>query len=123
MWIAWSALERPRPKPAPAAAEPQVPADNVLPFPRRRPKKRRRSRPVERNAFQELGRELSDRLKKTAVPGDTAQVSDDFGAKPAAPAAAPPRVARKGNPPAMPTKAARFSTACRSAFWSIASTA
>ena len=90
-----SALERLRAQPAPAEAKPQVPTDNVLPFAPPPVEATPALTPVERNAFQELGRELSDRLKKTAVPGDTAQASSDFGAKLAAPAAAPPRNARK----------------------------
>ncbi|HEY1310995.1 MAG TPA: ATP-binding protein, partial [Pseudolabrys sp.] len=53
--------------------------------------------PVERNAFHELGRELSDRLKKTAAKSSELQAPDDFGAEPAMPTVAPPRAARNGD--------------------------
>ena len=39
--------------------------------------------PGERSAFQELARELSDRLKKTAGKSDAAPAPDDFGREPA----------------------------------------
>ena len=73
--------------------------------------------------FEELARELSDRLKKTAVPGDTAQASTI--SEPSSPRRRPPRRGTRAKikmTPAMPARAGRFSTACRSAFWSIAST-
>jgi PAS domain S-box-containing protein len=53
--------------------------------------------PVERNAFHELGRELSDRLKKTAAKSDEMHAPDDFGDEPPAPTVISPRSARNGD--------------------------
>ncbi|MGH6664149.1 MAG: PAS domain S-box protein, partial [Pseudolabrys sp.] len=68
------------------------PANNVLAFtaPAEAPPA---LSPVEASAFQELGRALSDRLKKTAASSNGAQARDDF----AEPAVAPPRAARNGD--------------------------
>jgi PAS domain S-box-containing protein len=91
-------LERRRAEPAPAQAPAQKAAAeqpaNVLPFPAPPSLS-----PGEHNAFQELARELGERLK---TPSDTnGPSSDDFGPEPvlpAAPAAAfpPPRAAHHG---------------------------
>ncbi len=71
---------------------------NVLPFPAVKPAEPALN-PVEQNAFQELGRELSDRLKQPAGNDVPAQMDDDFGPEMIAePAALPPtRPARNAN--------------------------
>ena len=52
---------------APVEAESQEPATNVLAFAPPPAEETPALSPVERNAFQELGRQLSDRLKKTVA--------------------------------------------------------
>jgi PAS domain S-box-containing protein len=71
---------------------------NVLPFPAVKPAEPALN-PVEQNAFQELGRELSDRLKQPAGNDVPAQMDDDFGPEMIRePAALPPtRPARNAN--------------------------
>jgi PAS domain S-box-containing protein len=94
-----AALEQRRAQPAapsPAPA-PQEAAATVLPFTIPPAVETPALSPVERNAFQELGRELSDRLKKTAAKSDDTHVPDDFGDEPPAPSVAPPRAARNGD--------------------------
>jgi PAS domain S-box-containing protein len=92
---------RAQPAPAPAEVKPQEPTNNVLPFTPPPAEEAPVLSPGERSAFQELARELSDRLKKTPGKSDGAQASDDFGPESAAPAppvnAAPPRAARNGD--------------------------
>ena len=95
-----AALERPRaappPPPPPPAAEtpPEAPAEQakVLPFPTAPTLS-----PGEHSAFQELARELGERLKKPQA----GPLSDDFGPEPfvapAPPAPEPPRAVRNGN--------------------------
>ncbi len=89
--------------PAPAAAKPPEPANNVLPFTPPPAEEAPALSPGERSAFQELARELSDRLKKTSGKSDAAPAPDDFGPEPTVPAApappvsAPPRAARNGD--------------------------
>jgi PAS domain S-box-containing protein len=76
----------------------QIATANVLPFPAVKPAEPALS-PVEQSAFQEIGRELSDRLKKTAGKDVPAQMDDDFGPEliAAAPVPEPPKAARNGN--------------------------
>ena len=81
---------------APVEAESQEPATKVLAFAPPPAEETPALSPVERNAFQEIGRQLSDRLKKTVAKNDGEQAPDDFSAEPAAPAVAPPRAARNG---------------------------
>ena len=76
--------------------------------------------PIEANAFQELGRELSDRLKKTTAKNDGASTPAEVGVEPAVRPATAPRITAM--PPAICMKDGPFSTACRSAFWSTGST-
>ena len=97
-----AALQERRAEPAPAevkAQEPanQAPTTNVLAFAPPPAEETPALSPVERNAFHELGRELSDRLKKTAAKSSDMHAPDDFGAEPAAPTVAPPRAARNGD--------------------------
>jgi PAS domain S-box-containing protein len=106
------ALEQRRAPPAPPVqaappAQPQAPVSNVLPFPPQADSGPALS-PVERTAFQELGRELSDRLKKTSGKIPPQQAPDDFGAEEPAPVqpVAPP-------PPVTPPRAARNGDAAR----------
>ena len=80
---------------APVEAKAQEPATNVLAFAPPAEETPALS-PVERNAFQEIGRQLSDRLKKTVAKNHGEQAPDDFNAEPAAPAVALPRAARNG---------------------------
>ncbi len=93
---------RTQPTSAPAEIKPQDPANqtptnNVLAFTPPPAEETPALSPVERNAFHELGRELSDRLKKTAAKSSDTRASDDFGVEPAAPTVAPPRAARNGD--------------------------
>jgi PAS domain S-box-containing protein len=86
--------------PAPAEVKPQEPANNVLPFTAAPAEEAPALSPGERSAFQELARELSDRLKKTSGIDGTAPAPDDFGPEPAvaiAPVNPPPRAARNGD--------------------------
>jgi PAS domain S-box-containing protein len=76
--------------PATAAATPPEPTTNVVPFVPAPTEEAPALSPGERSAFQELARELSDRLKKTAGKGNAAPVPDDFGPERAAPAQAAP---------------------------------
>ena len=70
---------------------------NVLPFPAPKPPEPGLT-PVEQAAFQEIGRDLSDRLKKTAGKDVPAQMEDDFGPELIAAAPPePPRPARNGD--------------------------
>ncbi len=71
---------------------------NVLPFPAVKPAEPALN-PIEQNAFQELGRELSDRLKQPAGNDVPAQMDDDFGPEMIAEPAAPPpaRPSRNAN--------------------------
>ena len=86
-------------------------AANVLPF-RAAPKPPEPAlSPVEHNAFQELARELSDRLKKTAGKDVPAQMDDDFGSVPAI--VPPPEPAKVELPKAEPRKPAGNATAAR----------
>ncbi len=79
-------IDRLTPPPPPAAeplaakTENAAPAESatVLPFPAPKPAEPSLS-PVEQKAFHELGRELSDRLKKAAGKDVPAQMEDDFG--------------------------------------------
>ncbi|MGH6682407.1 MAG: PAS domain-containing protein, partial [Pseudolabrys sp.] len=89
-----AALERHRTQSAPS--DPEEPIDNVLLFTPPTEETPALS-PVERNAFRELGRELSDRLKKTGAKSAPAQAPDDVSIGPAAPVVAPPRAARNGD--------------------------
>jgi PAS domain S-box-containing protein len=87
------------------SAEGEAQAANVLPF-RAAPKPPEPApvlSPVEHNAFQELARELSDRLKKTAGRDVPAQMDDDFGSEPAvAPEPEPVKAALPRTEPAKP---------------------
>jgi PAS domain S-box-containing protein len=85
----------PPPAEIPKELKAEAPANNVLPFTPPPAEETPALSPVERSAFQELARELSDRLKKPPGKSDSAQAPDDFGAEPAA--AAPPRAARNGD--------------------------
>ena len=67
----------------------------MLPLHRRWRKRRLGLSPVERNAFHELGRELSDRLKKRQQSPNAAP--DDFGAEPPRRLSRKPRAARNGD--------------------------
>jgi PAS domain S-box-containing protein len=87
----------PAPEPVPQEAVAQETPANVLPFTSPPAVETPALSPIERNAFQELGRELSDRLKKTAAKGDDTHAPDDFGDEPPAPTVAPPRAARNGD--------------------------
>jgi PAS domain S-box-containing protein len=83
---------------APAGAEGQ--SATVLPFPAAKPTEPTPALSAgEHSAFQELARELSDRLKKPGGKDVPAQMDDDFGAEPAAPVqpSEPPKAARNGN--------------------------
>src|SRR5262249_53171987 len=91
-----AALEQRRAQPAPPPVEIKT-QDNVLAFTPPPAEATPALSPVEQNAFHELGRELSDRLKKTAGKSVEAQVTDDFGAEPPVPTDAPPRAARNGD--------------------------
>jgi PAS domain S-box-containing protein len=80
-------IDRLTPPPPPPTAEPVVaktenaaPAESatVLPFPAPKPAEPGLS-PGEQKAFHELGRELSDRLKKAGGKDVPAQMEDDFG--------------------------------------------
>lgn len=77
-------------------AKSQEPATNVLAFSPPPAEETPALSPVERNAFQEIGRQLSDRLKKNVAKNHGEQAPDDFNAEPAPPAVAPPRAARNG---------------------------
>ena len=90
-------LEQARTQTAAPTPAPQEAAANVLPFITPPAVETPALSPVERNAFQELGRELSDRLKKTAAKNDDTHTPDDFGDEPPAPSVAPPRAARNGD--------------------------
>jgi PAS domain S-box-containing protein len=81
----------------PAAPVPQETAATVLPFATPPAVETPALSPVERNAFHELGRELSDRLKKTAAKSDEMHAPDDFGDEPPAPTVISPRSARNGD--------------------------
>jgi PAS domain S-box-containing protein len=95
------ALERRRAQPE---AKPAEPTTNVLPF-----TPPPALSPGEHSAFQELARELSDRLKKSPEKTAIGQTPDDFGpepivgpaaapvALPAPPVSAPPRAVRNGD--------------------------
>ena len=109
---------------APPAVKAEAPADNVLAFPPPAEEPPALS-PGERSAFEELARELSARLKSTAGKSAAAPAPDDFGREPAA--ACRRSAHRRGPratamPPAISMRGGRFSTACRSASWSIGST-
>jgi len=112
-----AALEQRRGQPASAPDEtkPQEHTADALPFAPSVDETPALS-PGEQSAFQELARELSDRLKKTSDKSDNAAgAPDDFGHEPpapaltaapavpaapvapAAPASAPPRAARNGD--------------------------
>ena len=67
-------------EPVAAKTENAAPAESatVLPFPAPKPAEPSLS-PIEQKAFHELGRELSDRLKKAAGKDVPAQMEDDFG--------------------------------------------
>ncbi len=89
-------------RPVAEAIAAQISSANVLPFPAPKPAEPALS-PSEQATFQELGRNLSDRLKKTAGRDVPAQMDDDFGpeliaARPPVtpPVAPPPRPARNG---------------------------
>ncbi|HZL39786.1 MAG TPA: histidine kinase dimerization/phospho-acceptor domain-containing protein [Pseudolabrys sp.] len=97
-----AALQERRTEPAPVEVKPQEPAsqpptNNVLAFSPPPAEETPALSPVERNAFHELGRELSDRLKKTAAKSSDMHAPDDFGAEPATPTVSPPRAARNGD--------------------------
>jgi len=86
-------------QPVQPAAEPQVPVEppapaaptaNVLPFPAAPPPEAPPTlSPVEHNAFQELARELSDRLKKPGGQGAGAEAAAQLRPEPVAAAPAP----------------------------------
>ncbi len=87
-------------RPVAEAISAQISNANVLPFPAPKPAEPTLS-PIEQATFQELGRNLSDRLKKTAGRDVPAQMDDDFGPElvapvPPVPAPAPPRQTRNG---------------------------
>ena len=65
-------------RPVAEAIAAQLTTGNVLPFPAPKAADPALS-PCEQTAFQELGRELSDRLKMTAGKDVPAQMEDDFG--------------------------------------------
>jgi PAS domain S-box-containing protein len=81
----------------PGEAKPQDPANNILPFTAPPAEETPALSPGERTAFQELARELSDRLKKPSGTSDAAPAPDDFGPEPIAPVSMPPRAARNGD--------------------------
>lgn len=93
--------------PAPAEAKPDDPTAKVLPFRSVPPPLPAEKAPElsagEHSAFQELARELSERLKKSAGKTGAAEAPDDFGAEsvaappPPPPASTPPRAARNGD--------------------------
>ena len=72
--------------PPPAATEPE---SKVLPFPSPPPPPEPALSPRERSAFQELARELSERLKKPSAKAE--RTTDDFGAEPPVPVSVPVR--------------------------------
>jgi PAS domain S-box-containing protein len=97
-----AALEQRPPQAAPAAAEtkPAEPADNVVPFTAPPVEEAPALSPGERSAFQELARELSDRLKKGRDTNGAAPALDEFAPEPAAvgaPVITPPRAVRNGD--------------------------
>ncbi len=97
-----AALEQRRAQAAPAEddVKPQELANNVLPFIAPQTEPTPALSPGEHSAFQELARELSDRLKKPSGKSEAAPVSDDVGREPVAaavPLSAPPRAARNGD--------------------------
>ena len=97
-----AALEQRQGHAAPAAAEVKASesANNVLPFTAPPAEPAPALSPGERSAFQELARELSDRLKNTSGKSGAPSAPDDFGPEPAAasvPVSTPPRAARNGD--------------------------
>ena len=76
---------------------------NVLPFPAAKTAEPALN-PVEQSAFQELGRELSDRLKQPAGNDVPAQMDDDFG---------PELIAQPAPAPEPPAQPARQGTAAQ----------
>ena len=92
--------------------------------PRRRPSETPALSPVEHNAFQELGaRTQRPAQENRRQKAPTQHAPDDFGAEPTARRPSPRRAPRAtATPPAIPKKAGRSSTACRSASWSTGST-
>jgi len=94
------------PFPAPKAPEPEAKQQEPVAKPPQQqpaPTQETALSPVEQNAFQELGRRLSDRLQAAAGKDVRAQMADDFGPEmitappPSQPAAEPPRAARNGD--------------------------
>ena len=114
---------------APPSPEPPAPTTSPEPAPS--------LSPGEHSAFEELARELNARLKNARGKSAAPDASDDFAVEPfVVPPSEPLEPAaqessqqdssrhntrRKKAPRATPTAAAPSSTACRSAFWSIAS--
>jgi PAS domain S-box-containing protein len=98
-------LAAPAAQPVTEAITAQLSNANVLPFPAPRPAEPAPKpsepalSPIEQSAFNELGRELSDRLKKTAGKHFPAQMDDDFGPElvVAPPPPEPQRAARNGD--------------------------
>jgi PAS domain S-box-containing protein len=94
-----AALEQRRAQVAPTVTDvkPQELANNVLPLPA---DPTPALSPGEHSAFQELARELSDRLKKTSGKSEAAPAPDGAGHEPdetTLPVSAPPRAARNGD--------------------------
>jgi PAS domain S-box-containing protein len=89
-------------RPVAEAISAQMAGANVLPFPAPKPPEAALS-PSEQTAFQEIGRELSDRLKGAAGKDVPEQMADDFGPEiiapqpQTAPPPEPPRAARNGD--------------------------
>ncbi len=80
-----------RRKPAPSLPAPAAePESRVLPFPSPPPPPEPALSPRERSAFQELARELSERLKKASAKIQSS-TTDDFGAEPPPPVSWPAR--------------------------------
>ena len=97
-----AALEQRRAQAAsvPADVNPETPAVDILPFAPPSAEEPPALSPGERSAFEELARELSARLKRTAGKGAAAPAPDDFIREPAAPippASIAPRAARNGD--------------------------
>ena len=123
-WPRWSSAERKRRPRRPTSSRKRR-RINILPFAPPPAEEPPALSPGERSAFEELARELSARLKKTAGKSAAAPAPDDFGREPAA--LRRRSAHRRGPratamPPAISMRGGRFSTACRSASWSIAST-
>jgi PAS domain S-box-containing protein len=82
-------MGQPSPTPTPSATEPASKVLSFRPTPEGRAEDPKLN-PPERSAFQELARELSERLKRSSA-GGRAPVSDDFGAEPVLPVTPPAR--------------------------------